>query len=503
MSQVISLYNSLSRNKEVFEPINAPFVGMYLCGPTVYGDPHLGHARSATTFDIIYRYLSHCGYKVRYVRNITDVGHLENDADDGDDKIAKRARLEKLEPMEVVQLYTNAYHEMMDKLNIVRPSIEPRASAHIIEQIEMIEKIVAAGLAYVSNGSVYFDVLKYNESENYGELSGRILEDLIAHAGEGRRTLEGKEEKKNSFDFALWKKASPEHIMRWNSPWSLGFPGWHIECSAMSNKYLGEQFDIHGGGLDLLFPHHECEIAQSKAANHCNPAKYWMHNNMVTINGKKMGKSLGNAINLNEFFTGDHALLTQAYHPITVRFFFLQAHYRSTLDFSNEALQAAEKGLKKMINGLRTAKSMTYVPDANVSLDTELDAAIQQECQEVYDGLNADFNTAMSIAALYNLLKRINSFKAKLLALNSISQATFEKLVQTFVIINEEVLGISESKMLEGASPIAMLDAWMESYQQARANKDFALVDTIRANFKANQIIIKDSKEGSEWAYEE
>ena len=503
MSQVISLYNSLSRNKEVFEPINAPFVGMYLCGPTVYGDPHLGHARSATTFDIIYRYLSHCGYKVRYVRNITDVGHLENDADDGDDKIAKRARLEKLEPMEVVQLYTNAYHEMMDKLNIVRPSIEPRASAHIIEQIEMIEKIVAAGLAYVSNGSVYFDVLKYNESENYGELSGRILEDLIAHAGEGRRTLEGKEEKKNSFDFALWKKASPEHIMRWNSPWSLGFPGWHIECSAMSNKYLGEHFDIHGGGLDLLFPHHECEIAQSKAANHCNPAKYWMHNNMVTINGKKMGKSLGNAINLNEFFTGDHALLTQAYHPITVRFFFLQAHYRSTLDFSNEALQAAEKGLKKMINGLRTAKSMTYVPDANVSLDTELDTAIQQECQEVYDGLNADFNTAMSIAALYNLLKRINSFKAKLLALNSISQATFEKLVQTFVSINEEVLGISESKMLEGASPIAMLDAWMESYQQARANKDFALVDTIRANFKANQIIIKDSKEGSEWAYEE
>jgi len=503
MSQVISLYNSLSRNKEVFEPINAPFVGMYLCGPTVYGDPHLGHARSATTFDIIYRYLSHCGYKVRYVRNITDVGHLENDADDGDDKIAKRARLEKLEPMEVVQMYTNAYHEMMDKLNIVRPSIEPRASAHIIEQIEMIEKIVAAGLAYVSNGSVYFDVLKYNESENYGELSGRILEDLIAHAGESRRTLEGKEEKKNSFDFALWKKASPEHIMRWNSPWSLGFPGWHIECSAMSNKYLGEQFDIHGGGMDLLFPHHECEIAQSKAANHCNPAKYWMHNNMVTINGKKMGKSLGNAINLNQFFTGDHDLLTQAYHPITVRFFFLQAHYRSTLDFSNEALQAAEKGLKKMINGLRTAKSMTYVPDANVSLDAELDAAIHQECQEVYDGLNADFNTAMSIAALYNLLKRINSFKAKLLALNSISQTTFEKIIQTFVSINEEVLGISESKMLEGASPIAMLDAWMESYQTARANKDFALVDTIRANFKANQIIIKDSKEGSEWAYEE
>ena len=503
MSQVISLYNSLSRNKEVFEPINAPFVGMYLCGPTVYGDPHLGHARSATTFDIIYRYLSHCGYKVRYVRNITDVGHLENDADDGDDKIAKRARLEKLEPMEVVQLYTNAYHEMMDKLNIVRPSIEPRASAHIIEQIEMIEKIVAAGLAYVSNGSVYFDVLKYNESENYGELSGRILEDLIAHAGEGRRTLEGKEEKKNSFDFALWKKASPEHIMRWNSPWSLGFPGWHIECSAMSNKYLGEQFDIHGGGMDLLFPHHECEIAQSKAANHCNPAKYWMHNNMVTINGKKMGKSLGNAINLNEFFTGEHDLLTQAYHPITVRFFFLQAHYRSTLDFSNEALQAAEKGLKKMINGLRTAKSMTYVADANVNFDAELDAAILNECQEVYDGLNADFNTAMSIAALYNLLKRINSFKAKHLALSSISPATFEKIIQTFVSINEEVLGISESKMLEGASPIAMLDAWMESYQTARANKDFALVDTIRANFKANQIIIKDSKEGSEWAYEE
>ncbi len=503
MSQVISLYNSLSRKKEIFEPISAPHVGMYLCGPTVYGDPHLGHARSASTFDLVFRYLTHCGYKVRYVRNITDVGHLENDADEGDDKIAKKARLEKLEPMEVVQLYTNAYHEMMDKLNIIRPSIEPRASGHIIEQIEMVEKILAAGLAYISNGSVYFDVLKYNESHNYGELSGRILEDLIAHAGEERRSLEGKEEKKNSFDFALWKKASPEHIMRWNSPWSAGFPGWHIECSAMSSKYLGEHFDIHGGGMDLLFPHHECEIAQSKASNNVTPAKYWMHNNMITLNGKKMGKSLGNAINLNQFFNGDHPLLTQAYHPLTVRFFFLQAHYRSTLDFSNEALQAADKGLKKMINGLRTAKSLSYQENASVEVDTKLSEEILVECQDVYDGLNADFNSAMSIAALYNLLKRINSIKSNALASASLSKGSFEKLIKTYITFTEDVLGISEEKMLEGENPIALIESWMENYRTARAEKDFALVDLIRANFKQQGLVIKDSKTESEWGYAE
>lgn len=501
--QDIFLYNSLSRTKERFEPLNAPLVGLYVCGPTVYGEPHLGHARSAVTFDLIRRYLQYCGYKVRHVRNITDVGHLENDADEGDDKIAKRARLEQLEPMEVANEYTLAYHAGMDLLNNLRPSIEPRATGHIPEQIAMIEKIMQAGLAYESNGSVYFDVLKYNEKEPYGELSGRILEDLIAHAGEGRRTLEGKEEKKNSFDFALWKKASPEHIMRWSSPWSEGFPGWHIECSAMSSKYLGEHFDIHGGGMDLLFPHHECEIAQSKASNHQTPAKYWMHNNMITINGQKMGKSLGNAINLSEFFSGNHPLLQRAYPPLTVRFFMLQAHYRSTLDFSNEALDAAEKGLIKLINGLRTARSVQQ--DIQLfegsMVEEEIDAEVKNEINKIYEGMNNDFNSAKSIADLYTLLKRINALKAQQLV--GLSVGTITSLLETFISFTEEVLGISENLFRKDKGIDAWLDSWMDTYRNARNDKNFVMVDVIRQKFKEAGISIMDSKQGSEWAYME
>lgn len=503
MDHNISVYDSLSREKIAFEPLNSPFVGMYVCGPTVYGEPHLGHARSAITFDLVFRYLKYSGYKVRYVRNITDVGHLENDGDEGDDKIAKRARIEQLEPMEVAQEYTNSYHEMMDKLFVKRPSIEPRASGHIMEQIEMIQKIMHVGLAYESNGSVYFDVLKYNEKEPYGELSGRVLADLIAHAGEERRTLEGKEEKKNSFDFALWKKASPEHIMRWNSPWSEGFPGWHIECSAMSAKYLGEQFDIHGGGMDLLFPHHECEIAQSKASNHVHPAKYWLHNNMITINGQKMGKSLGNAINLSQFFSGNHPLLKKAYSPLTIRFFMLQAHYRSTLDFSNEALEAAEKGLMKMINGIRTAKSLEWNADGATNIDLELNIEITKACEAVNEGMNNDFNSAKSIAELYNLLKNINSIKAGIISFVELKEETFNMLVNTFVNFNEKVLGISDTNINNDELFIPMVEAWMDTYREARTEKNFAMVDLIRAKFKAMNLIIKDSKVGSEWGYQE
>ena len=345
MTQPFYIYNTLTRKKEEFKPLNPPYVGMYVCGPTVYGDAHLGHARPAITFDVLFRYLRHLGYKVRYVRNITDVGHLENDADEGEDKVAKKARLESLETMEVVQYYLNRYHKAMEALNVLPPSIEPHASGHIIEQIEYIKKIIEAGYAYVSNGSVYFDVVKYNKDHHYGKLSGRNIDDLLNTT----RELDGQSEKHNSFDFALWKKASPEHIMRWPSPWSDGFPGWHLECSTMSTKYLGEEFDIHGGGMDLLFPHHECEIAQSVAAQGHETVHYWMHNNMITINGQKMGKSLGNFITLDELFSGNHKLLQQPYSPMTIRFFILQAHYRSTVDFSNEALQAAEKGLSRLM----------------------------------------------------------------------------------------------------------------------------------------------------------
>ena len=389
MTQPFYIYNTLTRKKEEFKPLNPPYVGMYVCGPTVYGDAHLGHARPAITFDVLFRYLRHLGYKVRYVRNITDVGHLENDADEGEDKVAKKARLESLEPMEVVQYYLNRYHKAMEALNVLPPSIEPHASGHIIEQIEYIKKIIEAGYAYVSNGSVYFDVVKYNKDHHYGKLSGRNIDDLLNTT----RELDGQSEKHNSFDFALWKKASPEHIMRWPSPWSDGFPGWHLECSTMSTKYLGEEFDIHGGGMDLLFPHHECEIAQSVAAQGHETVHYWMHNNMITINGQKMGKSLGNFITLDEFFSGNHKLLQQPYSPMTIRFFILQAHYRSTADFSNEALQASEKALQRMLEGWDNLSKIEPAEVSTVDVKT-----IRERC---YEAMNDDLSTPIVLSLIH------------------------------------------------------------------------------------------------------
>ena len=495
----LQLYNTLSRQKENFTPINPPFVGLYVCGPTVYGDGHLGHARPAITFDLLYRYLKYSGFKVRYVRNITDVGHLENDADEGEDKIAKKARLEQLEPMEVAQYYTDRYHLNMQQLNTLTPSIEPRATGHIMEQIAMIENIIANGFAYEVNGSVYFDVLKYNENKPYGILSGRIIEDLLANT----RDLDGQEEKRNSLDFALWKKAQPVHIMRWLSPWGEGFPGWHIECSAMSSKYLGDTFDIHGGGMDLMFPHHECEIAQSNAANHKDPVKLWMHNNMITINGKKMGKSLGNFITLNEFFSGQHPILEQAYSPMTIRFFILQAQYRSTVDFSNDALKAAEKAYKRIINGLRSLKSLQHPGGEALAINQELVTRIEAASKEAFAGMDDDLNSAIALASLFELLRIINCFKNGQFALNSIDSKTFELLAETYRVFVEDIFGLIEEK---GKSP-EMLDHLMTailiSYSNAKERKDYALVDQIRAQIKSEGLVIKDSKTSVTWDYEE
>ena len=430
MPSSLHLYNTLTQKSEKFEPLNPPFVGMYLCGPTVYGDPHLGHSRGALTMDVLFRYLKLMDYQVRYVRNITDVGHLLNDADEGEDKIGKKAKLDNIEPMEVVQRYTNAYHDALRQINIISPSIEPRASGHIIEQIEMIQEIIKNGFAYVENGSVYFDVIKYAETHDYGKLSGRKIEDLIAGAGENRRTLSGQNEKKSPNDFALWKKASPEHIMKWNSPWGVGFPGWHIECSAMSEKYLGKEFDIHAGGMDLLFPHHESEMAQSKACNHTNPAKYWMHNNMITVNGQKMAKSLGNGILIQEMFEGKHHLLDQAYSPMTLRFFLLQAHYRSTLDFSNEALKAAEKGFQRLMNGVRILEELTPSSDSDYN--------VNEWRKKLYDQLNDDLSTPQVIATLFEAVKKINEIAANRL---KISVKDLEILKTTFKLFVFEILG--------------------------------------------------------------
>jgi cysteinyl-tRNA synthetase len=494
MQPTLSLYNTLSRKKEIFQPLHAPFVGMYVCGPTVYGEAHLGHSRSAITFDVLYRYLQHLGYKVRYVRNITDVGHLENDADEGEDKIAQKARAAQLEPMEVVQYFTNRYHQDLAALNVLSPTIEPRASGHIIEQIEMIRDIMANGLAYEVDGSVYFDVPTYNQTRHYGKLSGRVVEDLLANT----RELDGQSEKRSPLDFALWKKASDTHIMRWPSPWSDGFPGWHLECSAMSRKYLGTEFDIHGGGLDLLFPHHECEIAQSQACCQTNTAKYWVHNNMITINGQKMGKSLNNFITLAELFSGNHALLQQAYTPMTVRFFILQAHYRSTLDFSNEALQAARKGYIKIINGLNILEKLSYPTETAV--DPALDAAFVKLTEDCFNGLSDDLNTARTIASLFDLLKKINSIHTGAISLGSIRAETFAYVKETYATLVTEVLGLREEKPVQTADLLAVL---LDFYKEAKINKDYARVDQIRAEFKKLRIVIKDMKNGVDWAYEE
>jgi cysteinyl-tRNA synthetase len=489
MDNKLHIFNTLSRKKELFEPLNPPHVGMYVCGPTVYGDPHLGHARSAISFDLVFRYLQHLEYKVRYVRNITDVGHLENDADEGEDKIAKKARLEELEPMEVVQYYVNSYHRAMRLLNVLDPSIEPSASGHIIEQMEMINKIFDAGFAYESEGSVYFDVEKYNEDNPYGILSGRKVEELMATT----RELDGQQQKKNSYDFALWKKAAPEHIMRWPSKWSDGFPGWHMECSAMGTRYLGEQFDIHGGGMDLLFPHHESEIAQSVAANGKMPVRYWMHNNMITLNGQKMGKSLGNAIDLDEFFTGEHELLTQAYSPMCIRFFMMQAHYRSTLDFSNEALQAAEKGFQRLMAAMEVLEKLK----ANGSPEDTLDVvALKELC---YDAMNDDFNSPVLIAHLFDGVKMINSIKDGKMKIDKKNLRMLQELFFNFV---NDVLGLKPETTSSTDDSLTgrLIESLLNLRQQAKANKDWGTSDKIRDELVAMGVSIKDTKDGFEWS---
>ncbi|MBD3626507.1 cysteine--tRNA ligase [Cyclobacterium sp.] len=495
-SKKLKIYNTLSRKKEFFEPLSPPHVGMYVCGPTVYGDAHLGHARAAVTFDGVYRYLSFLGYKVRYVRNITDVGHLEADADDGEDKIAKKAKLEQLEPMEVAQQYATSYHQDMNLLNTIRPSIEPRATGHIPEQIKLVEKILEEGLAYVVNGSVYFDVLKYNETKKYGRLSGRVVEELMS----GSRELDGQSEKRNPLDFALWKKAAPEHLMKWDSPWSVGFPGWHLECTAMSAKYLGNQFDIHGGGMDLMFPHHECEIAQGNACHHADPAKYWMHNNMITINGQKMGKSLGNFITLQQLFTGEHDKLEQAYSPMTVRYFILTAHYRSTLDFSNQALQAAQKGYKKLINGHRIGKLLTYQDDSAISLDDNQIKQVEKSIADAFASMDDDFNTAQAIGHLFNLLKKINSMYTGQLHPAQLGEKVFDELIRTFDSFVTDILGLVEEK---GDHQEELLKVILELYGKAKTAREYHKVDEIRKALKSAGLIIKDMKDKVDWAYEE
>ncbi|HOK85876.1 MAG TPA: cysteine--tRNA ligase [Tenuifilum sp.] len=486
----IAIYNTLTRKKEVFEPLNPPHVGLYVCGPTVYGDPHLGHARPAITFDLLFRYLKHLGYKVRYVRNITDVGHLENDADEGEDKIAKKARLEQLEPMEVVQYYTDRYHSAMKLLNVLPPSIEPRASGHIIEQIELVKKIIDNGFAYERNGSIYFDVVKYNKKHNYGILSGRNIDDLMANT----RQLDGQDEKQNPFDFALWKKASPQHIMRWPSPWSEGFPGWHLECSAMSTKYLGEPFDIHGGGMDLLFPHHECEIAQSVAANGKQAVRYWMHNNMITINGQKMGKSLGNFITLEELFKGTHRLLEQAYSPMTIRFFMLQAQYRSTLDFSNEALQAADKGLARLMAANRQLDRIK--PSATSSVRVDLLK------EKVYEALNDDLNSPVAIAVLFDWVRQINLLAE---GKETISESDLHELKSFFRTVIFDILGLvdehtSGSKHAELTAKL--VEMLLSMRMEAKQRKDFATSDRIRDELAKLGVIVRDRKDGFDWELE-
>ena len=489
MDSNLTLYNSLSRTKELFKPLHEGHVGMYVCGPTVYGDAHLGHARPAITFDILFRYLRHLGYKVRYVRNITDVGHLEHDADDGEDKIAKKARIEQLEPMEVVQYYLNRYHHDMELLNVLPPSIEPHASGHIIEQIEYIKKIIDAGFAYESNGSVYFDVEKYNAAHDYGKLSGRNIEDLLNTT----RRLDGQEEKRNPLDFALWKKASPEHIMHWPSPWSEGFPGWHLECSTMGTKYLGETFDIHGGGLDLMFPHHECEIAQSVAAQGHEAVRYWLHNNMITINGKKMGKSYGNFITLEQFYNGSHPLLQQAYSPMTIRFFILQAQYRSTVDFSNEALQAAEKALQKITEGYMRLQKLSAADKSSVELPDFMKAC--------YEAMDDDLNTPMVIAQLFEACRFINQASDGTIKL---SQEDIESLKRLFDVFLIDLLGMKIGAESEDGKATdayeGAVDLLMDIRAKAKADKDWATSDLIRDKLSELGFNIKDTKNGVEWS---
>ena len=495
--QNLKIYNTLSRQKEVFESIIPNHVGMYVCGPTVYNFVHLGNVRTFLTFDILYRYLLQIGYKVRYVRNITDVGHLVGDGDEGEDKIGKMAKLEQLEPMEIVQRYTNDFHHVLNLFNFLPPSIEPSATGHMVEQIEAVKDLINKELAYVANGSVYFDINKYNDAgNNYGKLSGRILEDLLNET----RELDGQAEKRNPLDFAIWKKASPEHIMQWPSPWGMGFPGWHLECTCMSAKYLGKQFDIHGGGMDLKFPHHECEIAQGKGLTGIEPVKYWMHSNMLTVNGQKMSKSLGNSFLPAELISGNHPLLEQAFSPMTVRFFMLQSQYRSTLDFSNEALKAAQKGYRRLINGLRVSKTLSYASDADVPIDLKKQAEIEQAITSFYDAMNDDLNTAMAIAQLFTLLKYINMIYMNQLQTAAIGENTFENLKSNFISFIENILGIEEEKPTNDE---AVIQGMLELYRDHKAKQEYEKVDQIRTYFKANGMTIKDMKHKIDWAWEE
>ena len=490
--QNLVIYNTLHRQKERFQPIAAPNVGMYVCGPTVYGDPHLGHARPSITFDILFRYLQHIGYKVRYVRNITDVGHLEHDADDGDDKIAKKARLEQLEPMEIAQFYTNRYHDAMRALNVLPPSIEPRATGHIIEQEELVKEIMANGYAYESNGSIYFDVAKYDKNHRYGVLSGRNLTDMINNS----RELNGVGEKRNQVDFALWKRAMPEHIMRWPSPWSDGFPGWHCECTAMGRKYLGKHFDIHGGGMDLVFPHHECEIAQAVASQGEEMVKYWMHNNMITINGQKMGKSLNNFITLEQFFTGNHETLEQAYSPMTIRFFILSAHYRGTVDFSNEALQAAQKGYERLMNAIEDLKRIQTAATSEENTKKFV-AALRQKC---YDAMNDDLMTPAVISNLFEACHIVNlliDHKAQ------ISGEDLKELSETMRLFAFDILGLVNERGANNDAREAaygkVVDMVLDLRAKAKANKDWAVSDQIRDALAEAGFQVKDTKDGVTW----
>ncbi len=492
MENNLHIYNTLSRKKEAFEPINPGHVGMYVCGPTVYGDAHLGHARPAITFDLLFRYFRHLGYKVRYVRNITDVGHLEHDADEGEDKIAKKARLEQLEPMEVAQFYTNRFNAAMALLNVLPPSIEPRATGHIIEQEELVKQIMANGFAYESNGSVYFDVEKYNKQYHYGVLSGRNLDDVR----DASRELDGVGEKRNQVDFALWKKAQPEHIMRWPSPWGEGFPGWHCECTAMGKKYLGSRFDIHGGGMDLMFPHHECEIAQAVASQGEDMVKYWMHNNMITIEGKKMGKSYNNFITLDQFFNGTHEKLQQAYTPMTIRFFILQAHYRSTVDFSNDALQASKKGLDRLMEAYAQL-SRIEAAQGNTDITPDFAAELEKKC---YAALDDDLNSPIVISHLFDACRVINQLADKKQTISAEALEALRKVFETFTF---DILGLSAEAGSGNAEREEAfgkaIDLLLEMRAKAKAAKDWATSDQIRDELAAFGFEIKDTKDGATW----
>lgn len=487
----VSISNTLSGKKEPFEPLSPPFVGMYSCGPTVYNEVHLGNLRTFAAFDVVFRYLTHIGYKVRYARNITDAGHLTNDAGEGVDRIEERARLEQLEPMEIVQKYTFSFHEVCRIFNILPPTIEPTATGHIVEQIEMVKKIIENGYAYEVNGSIYFDVNKFAEKYKYGELSGRNIEELM----EGTRALDRQDEKRNAIDFAIWKGVSPNHIQRWPSPWGEGIPGWHLECSVMGTKYLGKQFDIHGGGMDLKFPHHECEIAQSVGAYGITPVRYWMHSNMLTVNGEKMSKSKGNSFLPRELFTGSHPLLSKAYAPMAVRFFMLQSHYSSTLDFSNEALNAAEKGYRKLMNALDALKTFTHPGATNVNKELQTD--LNKLVADCYKNMSDDFNTAKTLAVLFEMSARINDFKSGNLQLNAIDENTFTDFKNTYINFIHDVLGLKEEQMQDDRLLDGVIQMLIDIRKKARTDKNFALSDKIRDDLKTMGVQLKDGKDGS------